>query len=143
MPVHVTAVNTRSPAAGSDGSVTVSAADVGADPAGSSNTVARTIPSRQNAGTAVTLAVADMGAVVEFTAGTAVTVTIPAAATLDLGTDVWVGLYQQGAGQVTVAGAAGVTLRTPNGARTAKQYSEVSVRRRGSTDIWVVSGDTV
>lgn len=50
-------------------------------------------------------------------------------------------LYQQGAGQVTVTAGNGVTLRAPNGAKTAKQYATIGVRYRG-TDICVVSGDT-
>lgn len=115
----------------------LAAADVGAAPTSS----AYSLPSTQQAGTAYTLAVADRGKVLEFTAATAVTVTIPPASTADLGADAVVNLYQAGAGQVTITAGAGVTLRAPDGAKTAKQYAEVSLRRRGTTDEWVLSGN--
>lgn len=87
------------------------------------------------------LAVADTGTVVAMNKATAVTVTVPPAASVAFTTGATIVIYQLGAGQVTVAAGAGVTLRTPNGAKTAKQYSQIALRYRGS-DIWVVSGDT-
>lgn len=47
-------------------------------------------------------------------------------------------IYQMGAGQVTIAGAA--TLRNRNGLKTAGQYALLSIVPRGS-NIYVVSGD--
>lgn len=102
---------------------------------------AYSLPSTQQAGTAYTLVVADRGTVIEFTSASAVTLTIPAAATADLGADAVVNGYQAGAGQVTVIAGSGVTLRAPDGAKSAKQYGEFSLRRRGTTDEWVLSGN--
>jgi hypothetical protein len=48
---------------------------------------------------------------------------------------------QSGAGQVTIAAGAGVTLRTPNGAKTAQQWSQAAATKRGTND-WIISGDT-
>jgi hypothetical protein len=88
-----------------------------------------------------TLALVDDGTVVAVNKASAVTVTVPPAASVAFPTGTIIEVYQMGAGLVTVAAGAGVTLRAPNGAKTAKQYSSLSLRNRGS-DIWVVSGDT-
>jgi len=74
------------------------------------------------------------------TAATATTFTIPPNST-----DAWpVGttfiIYQSGAGQVTVSVTTD-TLRSPNGASTAQQYSVIQVIKTGTTE-WVVCGDT-
>jgi hypothetical protein len=77
---------------------------------------------------------------VEGTKATAQTITVPpnSSGAFATGTVINVGPY--GAGQVTVAGGAGVTLRAPNGAKTAAQYSTLSIIKR-ATDEWVLSGD--
>ena len=49
-------------------------------------------------------------------------------------------IYQAGAGQVTVSVTTD-TLRSPNGAKTAQQYSVIMATKVASTT-WVVSGDT-
>lgn len=74
------------------------------------------------------------------TAATAVAFTIPANATdaYPIGTTFI--LYQQGAGQITVSVTTD-TLRAPNGAKTAQQYSVIQVIKTASTE-WVVCGDT-
>ena len=74
------------------------------------------------------------------TAATAVSFTIPPNST-----DAWpIGttfiIYQSGAGQVTVSVTTD-TLRSPNGAKTAQQYSVIQVIKTGTTE-WVVTGDT-
>jgi hypothetical protein len=94
---------------------------------------------RTVAGTTDTLVLADQGKVIETTAATAVTETIPlnTAVAFPIGTVVeW---CQIGAGQITVAFAG--TLRAPGGAKTRAQYSTIGARKRG-TDEWVVFGDT-
>lgn len=48
-------------------------------------------------------------------------------------------IYQVGAGQVTVS-VTSDTLRSPNGAKTAQQYSVICVTKVAATT-WVVSGD--
>lgn len=92
-------------------------------------------------GTAYTLAVADAGTVVETTNSATVTVTVPlnSAAAFPVGTTIVVRQY--GAGQVTIAGASGVTLRSRGSAlKLAGQYAEAALTKR-ATDEWIVSGD--
>lgn len=94
------------------------------------------------AGTAYTLALADMGTVVESNNAAAVTLTVPtdAAVAFPIGTVIQV--VQYGAGTVTIAGA-GVTLDSRGGAlRTSARYGVVSLRKRAVNE-WVVSGDLI
>ena len=93
------------------------------------------------AGTTYTLALSDAGQVVEFSAATAVALTVPTNASVAFPVGTIIGILQYGAGQVTISGA-GVTFRSA-GARlkTTAQYSAVWLRKR-ATNEWVVSGDT-
>lgn len=88
-----------------------------------------------------TLALADAGTTQEFTAGTSSTLTVPSNATAAFPVGAVVDVVQYGAGQVTVAGASGVTVRATGTAATRTRYSAVRLRKRG-TDEWVLSGDT-
>ena len=93
-------------------------------------------------GTAYSPSRTDGGRVLETTNAAAVTVTLPPTVTAGwlIGTTLQV--YQAGAGQVTLAGAVGVTLRSAGGKlRTAAQYSVISLRMRAN-DEWVIWGDS-
>jgi hypothetical protein len=92
-------------------------------------------------GTTYTLALTDAGKVVEANNAAAITLTVPPNSSVAFPIGTVVEVFQMGAGQVTVTAGAGVTLRVPNGAKTAKQYAVASLWKR-DTDIWVVSGDT-
>lgn len=87
------------------------------------------------------LVLSDVGKVIEMNKATANTLTIPLNATVAFPIGTVIEVYQMGAGQVTIAAAGGVTLRTPRGAKLAAQYCTASLRKR-DTDTWVVSGDT-
>jgi hypothetical protein len=88
-----------------------------------------------------TLAKTDSGSVIEFLGATAQTLTIEPNATVAMPVGCVVEVFQYGAGQVTVAGAAGVTLRSDGAhVNTAAQYSTISLRQR-DVDEWVLSGD--
>lgn len=91
-------------------------------------------------GTSYTLALTDASLVVECNNASAVTLTVPpnSSVAFDVGTVVEV--YQQGAGQVTITAGSGVTLRAPNGAKTAAQYAVAAIWKRGTNE-WVVTGD--
>lgn len=91
-------------------------------------------------GTTYTLAVADQGTVIETTAATAVTITVPANSAAAFPVGVILEICQAGAGQVTLTPAAGVTLRNPASLSTRAQWSELLLRKR-ATDEWVVGGD--
>jgi hypothetical protein len=91
--------------------------------------------------TSYTLAITDAGTVVEFTAAGAATLTIPANVIVGFPVGTVVEVFQYGAGQVTVAPAAGVTLRSDGAhVKTAAQYATISLRQR-DIDEWVLSGD--
>jgi hypothetical protein len=70
----------------------------------------------------------------------AISLIIPANASVayPIGTVFYV--YQAGAGQVTVS-VTSDTLRSPNGAKTSQQYALISVTKVAATT-WVVTGDT-
>lgn len=90
-------------------------------------------------GTSRTLALTDSAKYVRCTNGSAVTVTIPAQATVSWAAGAELEIEQAGAGQVTVAPAENVTLRTPETAKTAGQYSTIRLKRVAENE-WVLSG---
>lgn len=99
------------------------------------------VPPVTTTATAFTPSAIHADTVVECTAATAVSVTIPSVATAGWLKGATLIFTQMGAGKVSFAGAAGVTLRTPNLLATRAQYSTVRLRMR-ATDEWVIDGDT-
>ena len=92
------------------------------------------------AATAYTLTLANNNNTVQFTAATAVAVTIPTNATAAFPIGSQILLLQYGAGQLTVGGA-GVTIRASGGKlKSAVQYSLLTLLKIG-TDEWVLGGD--
>ena len=69
----------------------------------------------------------------------AITATIPANASVAFPVGTVFALHQRGAGQITVAVTTD-TLRSPNGAKTAQQYSTMFVTKIASTE-WTITGD--
>lgn len=92
--------------------------------------------------TAYTFAMSDVGRVVEGSNGSATTFTIPPVSQVAWPVGAEMKVFQQGAGQITIAAGAGVTLRS-NGAKykTAGQYAVINLRMRAN-DEWVISGDS-
>jgi hypothetical protein len=91
-------------------------------------------------GTTYTLALGDAGTLVEFSAATGVTVTVPpnSGAAFAIGTTIT--LRQYGAGQVAVAAGAGVTIRSLAGALgLGGRYAQATLTKR-ATNEWVLSG---
>ncbi len=78
-----------------------------------------------DATTARTLALTDAGQLINFTSASAVTVTIPAYATVAFPIGTVIALRQGGAGTVTVAAASGVTLN--DSAATADQAKQIAL----------------
>ena len=91
-------------------------------------------------GTTYTLVAADWLKVVEFSNGSAITVTVPLNSSVAFLVGTVIELFAAGAGQVTVAPAGGVTIRTSTGLKLFGQYSSAVLRKR-ATDEWVLSGD--
>ena len=87
-----------------------------------------------------TLVLGDRGKVVEMNVAGANTLTIPANAdaAFPIGTQITV--IQYGAGQTTIAAAAGVTLNALGGAlKTTAQYAAASLYKRGTNE-WIAFG---
>lgn len=81
-----------------------------------------------------TLTATDAASIITVNSGSAVAITIPDDTTAGWSGNVTVSAYQAGAGAVSFAAGAGVTLRTPSGAPTAAQYSMMRVTRVGANE---------
>jgi hypothetical protein len=77
---------------------------------------------------------------IEVSSATGVTVTIPTNATTAFPIGSSIDILQTGAGQVTIAGAVGVTVNATPGLKLRTQWSSATLMKR-ATDSWVVVGD--
>ena len=77
---------------------------------------------------------------IEMGKATAQTLTIPTNATVAYPVGTSIDILQTGAGQVTVAGASGVTVNATPGLKLRAQWSSATLLKR-ATDTWVVMGD--
>lgn len=93
---------------------------------------------KTEAGATYTLALADEAFVINFTS--ACTVTVPPNSSIPFAVGSIVHLHQAGAGQVTVAQGAGVSIRFSIGLKARTQYSTLSLIKVG-TDEWHLIGD--
>jgi hypothetical protein len=87
------------------------------------------------------LALVDENCTMQCNKATSMTVTVPTSGVAFANGSV-VTLMQYGAGQVTVAGDTGVTVRSSNGLKLRAQYSMATLVKISDTE-WVLSGDTV
>ena len=90
-------------------------------------------------GTTYTLVLTDNGRLVTLNNAAAITVTVPLNSSVAFATGAIVNLQQIGAGQVTVAGASGVTVNG-TGTKTRAQWSAASLIKT-ATDTWTLVGD--
>ena len=92
-------------------------------------------------GTTYTLVLGDAAKLVTLTNASAITLTVPTNATAAIAVGTQILLYQGGAGQVTIVGAAGVTVRS-NGSKLKinGQYA-IACLTKIATDEWVVFGN--
>jgi hypothetical protein len=90
-------------------------------------------------GTTYTLVLTDNGRLVTLSNAAAITLTVPLNATVAFATGAVINIQQIGAGQVTVAGASGVTV-TGTGTKLRTQYSAAALVKTG-TDSWTLIGD--
>lgn len=88
-----------------------------------------------------TLVLGDRGKVIEVNSASALTITVPTNATAAFATGATVAVTRRGAGEVTIAGSSGVTLRSDSSRlRIGKQYAAVVLIKIG-TDEWMVLGN--
>ena len=91
--------------------------------------------------TAYTLsALTERDSLIEVSSATAVTVTIPANSAVAYPVGTSIDILQTSTGQVTIAGAAGVTVNATPGLKLRTQWSGATLFKR-ATDTWVVYGD--
>lgn len=87
-----------------------------------------------------TLALTDAGCYIEMNATSALTVTIPADATVNFPVGTEIEIIQEGTGEVTIAAASGVTLQSPGGLKKiSERYVVVSLKKRAAND-WRLTG---
>jgi hypothetical protein len=84
-----------------------------------------------------TLVLADQGRVVVFNSAAPLGLTIPLESAVAFPVGAIVHVYNTGAGAISVAGNAGVTVRNVTG--TLPQYKEISLRKRAANE-WVAVG---
>jgi hypothetical protein len=90
-------------------------------------------------GTTYTLVLADNGKLVTLSNASAITLTVPLNSSVAFPTGAQVNIQQIGAGQVTVAGASGVTING-TGTKLAVQWSAGTLIKT-ATDTWTLIGD--
>jgi len=87
-----------------------------------------------------TLVLADKNKVIEVSNASATTLTIPADNSVNFPTGSQITILQTGAGQVTLAGAAGVTVNATPGLKLRTQWASATIMKRAA-NTWVALGD--
>lgn len=87
-----------------------------------------------------TLALSDMGKMVEVSVASANTVTVPPNSTVAFPVGTVIDLLQTGAGQTTIVAGSGVTVNSAIGLKFRAQWSPAMLIKR-ATDSWVALGD--
>jgi hypothetical protein len=96
----------------------------------------------QQTGTSYTLVLTDStNKLVELSNTSAITVTVPLNSSVAFPVGSQIMLLQTNTGQVTVAGAGGVTVNSNPGLKLRAQWSSATLIKR-ATDTWVLVGDT-
>lgn len=98
------------------------------------------VATNAQSGTSYTLVLADKNRVVELNNASAIALTVPADNTVNYATGSQITLLQTGAGQVTIAGAGGVTVNATPGLKMRAQWSSVTLLKRAA-NTWVAMGD--
>jgi hypothetical protein len=92
-------------------------------------------------GTSYTAVLGDDGDLITFDNGSAITFTIPPNGTVAFGIGTQINIMQLGAGQVTIAPGAGVTIRSAGSKlKTSAQYA-VATCVKIASDTWVAVGN--
>ena len=98
------------------------------------------VATNAQSGTTYTLVLADKNRVVELLNAAAIALTVPADNTVNYAVGTQITLLQTGAGQVTIAGAAGVTVNATPGLKMRATWSSVTLLKRAA-NTWVAMGD--
>lgn len=91
-------------------------------------------------GTSYTLALSDASKIVEVSNASSITLSVPLNSSVAFSVGTQIQILQTGAGQITVAGASGVTINSNPGLKLRAQWSAATLIKRAS-DTWVLVGD--
>jgi hypothetical protein len=100
-----------------------------------------TIPLNGQTGTTYTLAIGDAGELVTLTNASAITLTVPTNATAPFAIGTQITIAQGGAGQVTIAGAATVTVNAADTATKLRTQWSAATLIKLATNSWILIGD--
>lgn len=101
-----------------------------------------TIPLNTQTGTTYTLVAGDAGSLVTLSNAAAITLTVPLNSSVAFAIGSQITIAQSGAGQVTVAGAVGVTINAADGyLKLRTQWSSATLVKT-ATNSWILIGDT-
>jgi hypothetical protein len=95
---------------------------------------------RTQSGTSYTLVLGDAGDYIQTTSTTAVTITVPTQATVTWAADTEIYFEQNNTGQITIAGAVGVTINSSETLKTFARYSVVALKRVAE-NVWTLTGE--
>ena len=102
--------------------------------------VASRTPIVQKSASYTLSALGERDSLVEVASGSATTITIPAESSVNYPVGTSIDILQTSTGQVTIAGAAGVTVNATPGLKLRTQWSSATLFKRAA-DTWVVYGD--
>lgn len=137
-----TQVDAKSPKADPifTGTVTVSASGVAFTDGTQTKNGVPSLTSINQQTTDYTTVLADRDKLVEVSSTPGVTITIPTNASVAYPVGTSIDILQSGPGQITIAGAGGVTVNATPGLKLRTQWSSATLFKR-ATDTWVVFGD--
>ena len=122
------------------GAVTASSGVVFSDGTQTKEGVASRTPIVQKTASYTLSALTERDSLIEVSSATGVTVTIPANSAVAYPVGTSIDILQTSTGQVTIAGAAGVTVNATPGLKLRTTWSSATLFKR-ATDTWVVYGD--
>jgi hypothetical protein len=123
------------------GTVTVGAAGVAfTDGTQTKEGVPSRTPISQKSAAYTLSALSERDNLIEVSSASAVAVTIPADSTLNYPIGTSIDILQTGVGQVSIAGASGVTVNATPGLKLRTQWSSASLLKRAA-NTWIVMGD--
>jgi len=108
-------------------------------------TIAASVPSvyssvRTQSGTTYTLALTDAGDYIQTTSTTAVTITVPLQSSVAWAADTEIYFEQNNTGQITIAGASGVTINSSETLKSFARYSVLALKRVAE-NVWTLTGE--
>jgi len=95
---------------------------------------------RTQSGTTYTLVLGDAGDYIQTTSTTAVTITVPAQSSVTWAADTEIYFEQNNTGQITIAGAVGVTINSSETLKSFARYSVIALKRVAE-NVWTLTGE--